>query len=134
MCTSISLTCRLSRARRCVENAFGISCSRWRCLSRTMLVKPDRAQVIVAACCSLHNFLLKTDRDSYCPPGFADQITEDGRIVEGSWRNSLGPESMFHSDHRNVTTGRQPQNAKEIRNLLKLYVNTELGAVPWEII
>lgn len=33
---------RLSRARRCVENAFGLLCWKWMCLKRTMLCSPER--------------------------------------------------------------------------------------------
>lgn len=41
---------RLSRARRVVENAFGIMASKWRVLSRTMTCNPERAKKIVNAC------------------------------------------------------------------------------------
>ncbi|XP_062556918.1 putative nuclease HARBI1 [Armigeres subalbatus] len=47
---------RLSRARRCIENAFGLLCTKWACLKKTLYCGPDRAQKIMAACCMLHNF------------------------------------------------------------------------------
>lgn len=58
---------RLSRARRCIENAFGILSGKWMCLSRTMFCGPDRAQKIVSTCCILHNYLLMNSRETYCP-------------------------------------------------------------------
>lgn len=74
---------RLSRARRCVENAFGILCARFQCLGRTMYCGPNRAQKIISACCHLHNFLMNTRSSAYCPPSFADSHSDDGKLVEG---------------------------------------------------
>ncbi|KAK1900112.1 Protein ALP1-like [Dissostichus eleginoides] len=50
---------RLSRARRVVENAFGILANRFRVFLTTINIQ-DTAKVedIVLACCALHNFLL----------------------------------------------------------------------------
>lgn len=47
---------RLSRARRVVENAFGILSNRIRILQRTIL-SPHKVETITLACCILHNFL-----------------------------------------------------------------------------
>lgn len=47
----------LSRARRVVENVFGILESRFRVFESAMDMEPERAQKIVLACCALHNYL-----------------------------------------------------------------------------
>lgn len=81
---------RLSRARRCSENAFGIMASRFQIFRSPMRYDPDDARDIVIAICCLHN-MLRTDavgRAMYTPPLYAD--TEDeliGNISPGDWRN-----------------------------------------------
>lgn len=49
---------RLSRARRTIENAFGILSMRWGCLRSEFICHPDKVKLMVAACCCLHNFLM----------------------------------------------------------------------------
>uniref|UniRef100_A0AAG5D173 DDE Tnp4 domain-containing protein n=1 Tax=Anopheles atroparvus TaxID=41427 RepID=A0AAG5D173_ANOAO len=79
---------RHSRARRTVENAFGILNSVFRVFSRPIQQKPEVARKIVLATICLHNFLRKRQsRNTYSPPELADRIVE-GHIVEGSWRSS----------------------------------------------
>ncbi|KAG5869546.1 hypothetical protein JTB14_018678 [Gonioctena quinquepunctata] len=51
---------RLSRARRIVENAFGILVSRFRIFQKHIAQKPPTVDVIVIAACSIHNWLRKT--------------------------------------------------------------------------
>lgn len=48
---------RLSRARRIVENAFGIMASTWRILLIRIHALPETINNIILACCILHNFL-----------------------------------------------------------------------------
>ena len=48
---------RLSLARRIVESAFGILANHFRAISSSIALDPDEVELIVMACCSLHNFL-----------------------------------------------------------------------------
>ncbi|XP_012228802.2 putative nuclease HARBI1 [Linepithema humile] len=49
---------RLSRARRVIENAFGILVSKWAILKNSICCKPETAESIVMALICLHNFLI----------------------------------------------------------------------------
>ncbi|XP_064486004.1 uncharacterized protein LOC135398534 [Ornithodoros turicata] len=64
---------RLSHARRCVENAFGILASRWRIFRRPLNVKVENVEFLVQASIVLHNFLRAQEEaapggETYCPP------------------------------------------------------------------
>ena len=50
---------RLSRARRIVENAFGILANRFRIFMSPIPLVPEKVETITMACCALHNFLRK---------------------------------------------------------------------------
>ena len=121
---------RLSRARRVVENSFGILCSKWLVLKRTMFCGPHRAQKIIMACCILHNYLLNTNATNYAPTSNADYF-RDGKLMEGAWRTKITEESMF-STHLTLNAGRQNNEAKNVRETLKLYVNSSIGSLPWQ--
>lgn len=48
---------RLSRARRTIENTFGILVSRWRIFRKSICANPDVVDKLVVAAMCLHNFL-----------------------------------------------------------------------------
>ena len=47
---------RLSRARRTIENAFGILCTRWRMFYTPVRAKVENVENYVLACLSLHSY------------------------------------------------------------------------------
>ena len=53
---------RLSHARMCVENAFGILAQRWRIFNRRIPLSADNADNVIKAACCLHNYLTE-DKD-----------------------------------------------------------------------
>lgn len=81
---------RLSRARRTIENTFGILAARWRILRRPIIAGPEVVDKFVVAAMCLHNFLkAKNDETTpqqqrYCPSQFVDREIE-GQVIEGEW-------------------------------------------------
>ncbi|RVE45037.1 hypothetical protein evm_010316 [Chilo suppressalis] len=86
---------RLTRARRIVENAFGILSAVFRVLRKPMLLQHDKASLIVMTCVYLNNYLMKkkASRRLYNSPGMMDRIEEDV-VIPGQWRN-VGRLSSF---------------------------------------
>ncbi|XP_049306596.1 putative nuclease HARBI1 [Bactrocera dorsalis] len=66
---------RLSRARRVIENSFGILTARWRILRTTIECNPENCEKIVLACIALHNFIMLNDHNRwYCPENYVDRV------------------------------------------------------------
>nr|CAI5858209.1 unnamed protein product [Callosobruchus analis] len=53
---------RLCRARRVVENVFGILASRFRIFLQPIAIHIESIDAVVLACCTLHNFLRKRSK------------------------------------------------------------------------
>lgn len=125
---------RLSRARRVVENAFGILSAKFICLSRTLFCSPERAQKIVAACCILHNYFLNNSRQSYCPSNFCDRYDENGILIEGEWRRNTRNHMIgLQTPHgRSQIQRNVNESSKEIRETFKQFVNSPQGSLDWQ--
>ena len=86
------LNYRLSRARRIIENAFGIMATKFRIFRRPVIANPDKVTNITKAACSLHNYLKiseacnTTSNRLYCPPGYINREDQDGNLIPGDWR------------------------------------------------
>ncbi|KAL1439360.1 hypothetical protein MTO96_010373 [Rhipicephalus appendiculatus] len=120
---------RLSRARRCVENAFGILVSRWRIYERQINMEPDSVEVIVKATCVLHNFLSSNAASTYCPPGYADFQDTFGTVSGGAWRQ--GPESATVFGLEKPKARNCAKVANAVRQQFVKYFSDE-GQVPWQ--
>jgi len=80
---------RLSRARRIVENAFGILTWCFRIFTRPIELKTTTIDELVYAACSLHNWL-RSRSPSYITAAAVDQ--EDpvsGELIPGQWRQEI---------------------------------------------
>ncbi|KAL3194426.1 hypothetical protein MRX96_016218 [Rhipicephalus microplus] len=77
---------RLSRARKCAENTFGITAARWRILLRTIQLLPKNVDYVVKAACVLHNFLAVLNEES---DQILDQEDRFGNVVPGRWRQGI---------------------------------------------
>lgn len=88
---------RLSRARRVVENVFGIMSAVFRVLRKPMHIEPDKATTVVMAIVHLHNFLRRSSsRPLYIPGGSFDTEDENGELINGAWRRDQEMTS-FHA-------------------------------------
>lgn len=123
---------RLSRARRVVENAFGLLSSVFRLFRKPLCLNVENAEVVVTACLYLHNFLRKsaTSGAIYAPPGTFDGETTDGLQIRGSWRAITASDSGI-ADFRNIPR-RAATTATEVREEFKNFFMTDEGKVPWQ--
>nr|XP_023028001.1 putative nuclease HARBI1 [Leptinotarsa decemlineata] len=118
---------RLSRARRIIENCFGIASARFRVLRKLIELEPEKVSIIVSAICILHNFLTTRSRKLYDPNGTFDvEDYENGTVQPGEWRPHSSLKSL--QVNRNI-----PGNlyTREVREELTKYFQEE-GEVPWQ--
>ncbi len=118
---------RLSRGRRVVENAFGITSAVFRVLRKPLLLEPEKAQLIVMTIVLLHNYLRTHSRNLYTPAGTFDQEV-DGKVTEGSWRKEGSMTSMLPLPS---IPRRSTKYCQEIRNELADYFIRE-GSLQWQ--
>lgn len=119
---------RLSRARRIVENAFGILAERWRVLKTTIPLITTNVDRIVVATVVLHNFIMTETEKQYCSAGFVDVENERGEIIPGRWRrnqplNPINAMSASESTRIGLNT----------REKLETYFMTPEGAISWQL-
>lgn len=118
---------RLCRARRIVENAFGILVSRFGVFQRPIALSAEKSQTIVLACCYLHNYLRKNKCQTYMGRNSLDvEDSETGIITEGSWRTTGQSTSLRATQVRNSST-----IAKAIRDDYCDFFNNE-GPISWQ--
>nr|CAI5852789.1 unnamed protein product [Callosobruchus analis] len=112
---------RLSRARRVVENVFGILSSIFRIFKKPILLEPLRVTEITMTCVLLHNSLRKsrTSRSRYMPHESLDSEVE-GLLIPGTWRNEKN--MTFFLPLKKVA--RKPaQDGKIMRFLRSIFCN-----------
>ncbi|KAK7881457.1 hypothetical protein WMY93_029866 [Mugilogobius chulae] len=118
---------RLSRARRVVENAFGILANRFRVFRTTIPLVPDKVVTITFACLYLHNYLRHHRSDAYVPPGNVDYEDANHQVIEGAWRQEGELLSL------SLRQARNPQvEAKKQRDVLCEYFLSPAESVLWQ--
>ena len=126
---------RLSRARRIIENCFGIAAARFRIFRKPIIAKVETVVAITKAVVALHNYLMISQNKfgdiRYCPSGFTDAENSIGTIQAGEWRTEThvyeGLRPLGHSGSNNYS-----RTAKETRDDFMQYFNSTEGEVSWQ--
>ena len=121
---------RVSRARRCVENAFGILAVRWQMFYGMIQCDVVMAERLVKAAVVLHNYLQQEDSE------LGDSCSPDGEMTQGLWRQTIPSSINLHRtasdvDSINFGSNNSTRDARAIRNTFCRYFNTT-GAVDWQ--
>lgn len=77
---------RLSRARRVIENTFGILGSKWRIYRSAINASLELTEKIIKATVCLHNWLRNHQGHNYVESNFVDKDVA-GKIMPGRWRS-----------------------------------------------
>jgi hypothetical protein len=116
---------RLSRARRTIENVFGIMATKWRILRKPIIMEAKNADFVIKACCVLHNYVLRE-----CAYSFRRYLQPDGELNDGVWRNEGLGEALRPigvTRHGNISNA-----AHLVRDTFADYFMSEDGRVPWQ--
>ena len=116
---------RLSRARRIVENAFGILVNRFQCLLHTREQAPEVVESITLACCCLHNLMRM--RYPRLQNNLVDHEDDQHNVIPGAWREGENLDDIQRDRGGNIDTSL----AKDQRDYLMHYYNGP-GAVTWQ--
>lgn len=117
---------RCSRARRVVENGFGILVNRFRVLLTTIQTTPNTATLITKACLCMHNLMRM--RYPNLQNADLDREGDQGQVIPGAWRDRDFQDEMA----RAARAPRQTRAGREQRVYMKGYYNSEAGSVPWQ--
>lgn len=119
---------RLSRARRTVENAFGILASRFRIFYTHINLEPENTEKVVKASCALHNFLIAHSKKSYAPLNcFYRENPENGSVISDGYNTENS--AMKNLQRRNP--GNTLNTSKIVRENFMNYFCCE-GKLPWQ--
>lgn len=118
---------RLSRARRVVENVFGILVSRFRIFQTPINFKLETIDSVIMACCVLHNFLRQKCTTNYITPEYLDvEEIKKGTVQIADRDCNNGPSGLQVGMNRNASAA-----AKEVRESYVKYFQNE-GAIEWQ--
>lgn len=128
---------RLSRARRVIENAFGILVARWRIFRSPLHADIENCELYIRAALVLHNYLRcdfsEDDSTSrlYIPSEFVDSENLDGSVTPGTWRNEAQNITGV-TDIRRLGANMHARNVADIRDNFAKFFVSPAGAVPWQ--
>ncbi|KAG8227270.1 hypothetical protein J437_LFUL012184 [Ladona fulva] len=121
---------RLSRARRVVENAFGIFAARFRVFGKDIEVNLPTVDLIVQCACVIHNWMRTTSLATYFERGWVDyEETETGVFHYGQWRSTGTELPSKNAAHSTNTFSKKTWDTRE---KLDDYFSGE-GRVFWQM-
>ncbi len=118
---------RLSRARRVVENAFGILVNRFRVFLQPMAQAPEHCVAIIGACVCLHNYM----RQNF-PEMQNDDLDGDENTIHPPVRGAWRDHANLHDARRLGGALRATKAGGALREELKDYYNSAEGRVAWQ--
>ena len=96
-----------------------------------MGLSPEKVETIVLASCTLHNFLRTKSKNTYTPPGSLDtEIADTHTMSPGQWRQGPHPQGLIAIERQG--SNNHSNLAKETRDYLCDYFNSDKGSVPWQ--
>ena len=113
----------MSRARRVVENAFGILANRFQVLQRDIKLPAEQVEKIAVTTCVLHNFINAVE-------GYADSSVDNENTHEYSFSNGNWRDQVCMTDIEAINS-RPTKSAAKVRDNLSLYFNGA-GRVAWQ--
>ena len=119
---------RLFRAKRTIENSFGILSARWRIFHRPTHASVKSTEAIVRATVCLHNYLQLTDNACYEPNDFIDSTNSNRDILPGDWRDIVPGDEGALNNLPHIGGNRYSNVADDTRSSFKNYFKNE-GAV-----
>jgi hypothetical protein len=127
--TEIIFNYRLSRARRVVENAFGILANRFRIFRAPIPLKVSTVKKIVLATTVLHNYLRTRKMLQFDAVERTDhEDKRTGVITPGTWRSTYTEDGMVPIAVRGGRIASAPKSLRD--NLSNYFIG--VGAVPWQ--
>nr|XP_012233675.1 PREDICTED: putative nuclease HARBI1 [Linepithema humile] len=116
----------LSRARRVIENSFGILASQWRVYRKPIISSVETAMKIVQGTICIHNWLRRNDIENrYISPDMLDRETAENEHIRGLWRTIM-EDGCALVDISNCSTNTSTRNAMLIRDEFCKYFNNEV--------
>ena len=106
---------RLSRARRVVENAFGILANRWRLYNCHINLNPDNDTTVIKATVVLYNIPTLPNDTVH-----TDVVDDRAEIHDGAFQD------LARQGNRPTTA------ASDVRNYFTAYFNSDCGSVEWQ--
>ena len=89
----------LCRARRVVENAFGILVARFRIFNTAIALNPENIDNVVMCCCVLHNFLRRNSASDYVTATYLEDSVIEENPLTGL---QIGHNRNFSKDPKSV--------------------------------